>query len=60
MPGKLKFYSNLSFLSSLSVCMNDKFLLLDEGQQFSYLKSLKLYIYNSFNKSFYDANNYKE
>lgn len=60
MPGKLKFYSNLSFLSSLSVCMNDKFLLLDEGQQFSYLKSLKLYIFNSFNKSFYDANNYKE
>jgi hypothetical protein len=60
MPGKLKFYSNLSFLSSLSVCMNDKFLLLDEGQQFTYLKSLKLYIYNSFNKSFYDGNNYKE
>ena len=60
MPGKLKFYSNLSFLSSLSVCINDKFLILDEGQQFSYLKSLKLYINNSFNKTFYDINNYKE
>lgn len=60
MPGKLKFYSNLSFLSSLSVCINEKFLMLDEGQQFSYLKSLKLHINNSFNKNFYDVNNYKE
>ena len=60
MPGKLKFYSNLSFLSSLSICVNEKFLLLDEGQQFTYLKSLKLYINNSFNKNFYDINNYKE
>ncbi len=58
--GKLKFYNNLSFLSSLSVVINDKFVNYDENRQLNYIKSLKLYLCNTFNKSFYDSNNYKE
>jgi predicted XRE-type DNA-binding protein len=58
--GKLKFYSNLSFLSSLSTVINNKFVNYDENRQTNYIKSLKLYVCNTFNKSFYDSNNYKE
>jgi hypothetical protein len=58
--GKLKFYNNLSFLSSLSTVINNKFINYDENRQLNYIKSLKLYIYNTFNKSFYDFNSYKE
>ncbi len=58
--GKLKFYNNLSFLSSLSTVINNKFVNYDENRQLNYIKSLKLYVCNTFNKSFYDSNNYKE
>ncbi len=58
--GKLKFYNNLSLLSSLMSCINDNFIMIDEQLQLNYLKSLKLYIYNTFTKSFYDSQNYKE
>lgn len=57
--GKLKYYSNLSLLSSLASCLDKKFILLDKELQINYLKSLKLYIFNSFSKSFYDLHNYK-
>lgn len=57
--GKLNFYKNFSFLSSLITCINDKFISLTEDMQISYLKSLKLYIYQSFTKEFYNFNNYK-
>ncbi len=59
-PGKLKFYTNLSFLSSLMICLNEKFIANDENQQVNYLKTLKLYIYNTFTKSFYDMHKYKD
>ena len=58
--GKLKFYNNLSLLSSLMTCLSDKFNVLDEQTQLNYVKSLKLYIYNTFTKTFYDFQNYKE
>jgi hypothetical protein len=58
--GKLKFYNNLSLLSSLMTCLSDKFNVLDEKTQLNYVKSLKLYIYNTFTKTFYDFQNYKE
>ena len=58
--GKLKFYNNFSFLSSIITCLNEKFTVLDEQSQLNYVKSLKLYIYNTFTKSFYDSNCYKE
>jgi hypothetical protein len=58
--GKLKFYNNLSLLSSLMTCLSDKFNVLDEQTQLNYVKSLKLYIYNTFTKTFYDFHNYKE
>jgi hypothetical protein len=58
--GKLKFYNNFSLLSSLMTCLSDKFIILDEQSQLNYVKSLKLYIYNTFSKSFYDSQNYKE
>jgi len=57
--GKLKFYNNLSLLSSLMTCLSDKFNVLDEKTQLNYVKSLKLYIYNTFTKTFYDFQNYK-
>jgi len=57
--GKLNFYKNLSFLSSLATCINDKFVSLDSDTQINYLKSLKLYIYQTFTKEFYNFNNYK-
>ncbi len=59
-PGKLKFYNNLSFISSLATILNSKFILLDENSQINFIKSLKTYIYTTFTKSFYDKNNYKE
>jgi hypothetical protein len=58
--GKLKFYNNFSLLSSLMICLSEKFTILDEQMQLNYVKSLKLYIYNTFSKSFYDSQNYKE
>ena len=58
--GKLKFYSNLSFLSSLMICINDSFIYLDEDAQVEYLKCIKEYIYDSFNLTFFGSNNYKE
>lgn len=58
--GKIKFYNNFSLLSSLITCLSDKFTVLDEQSQLNYIKSLKLYIYNTFTKSFYDSQNYKE
>ena len=59
-PGKLKFYNNLSFISSLASILNNKFVELDENSQINFIKSLKTYIYTTFTKSFYDKNNYKE
>ena len=41
-------------------CLSDKFNVLDEKTQLNYVKSLKLYIYNTFTKTFYDFQNYKE
>jgi hypothetical protein len=58
--GKLKIYSNFSLLSSLLTCFSDKFSIMDEQTQLNYIKSVKLYIYNTFTKSFYDNQNYKE
>ena len=59
-PGKLKFYNNLSFISSLAAILNSKFVELDENSQINFIKSLKTYVYTTFTKSFYDKNNYKE
>jgi len=59
-PGKLKFYNNLSLLSSLIIAMNDKLIASNEETLVNYVKSTKTYIYNIFNKSFYDQHKYKD
>lgn len=59
-PGKLKFYNNLSLLSSLIIAMNDKLIATSEESFVNYVKSTKTYIYNIFNKTFYDQHKYKD